>query len=81
MKNIFTVLALAAFSMSAFAQGTASSYSPPQALYGQSGSTVTRAQVKKELADLEAVGYHPNADQINYPQNIQAAEQRVSAHH
>ncbi len=40
---------------------------------------VTRAQVKAQLAQLEAAGYQPGGDDVYYPQNIQAAEQRVQA--
>ncbi len=51
---------------------------PAIAFAQQSNSTVTRAQVRAELAELESVGYNPN-DWINYPENIQAAEQRLAA--
>jgi len=44
----------------------------------QNNAPVTRAQVRAELAALESVGYNPN-DWINYPENIQAAEQRLAA--
>lgn len=40
---------------------------------------VTRAQVRAELIQLEQAGYHPSARQNNYPDEIQAAEARVSA--
>lgn len=36
----------------------------------------TREQVKAELAALESVGYNPN-DWINYPENIQQAQQKL----
>jgi Domain of unknown function (DUF4148) len=35
---------------------------------------VSRAQVRAELAELRCAGYDPN-DWLNYPENIQAAEQ------
>jgi len=46
-----------------------------------SGDTqsITRAQVQKELAQLEAAGYDPHRDSSNYPADIQAAEARVAA--
>jgi hypothetical protein len=37
---------------------------------------VSRAQVRAEMAQLRCAGYDPN-DWLNYPANIQAAEQRV----
>lgn len=40
---------------------------------------VTRAQVKAELVQLEAAGYQPGGDDVYYPADIQAAEQRVQA--
>ncbi len=53
----------------------------PVASYSQStNAPVTRAQVKAELAELEQAGYDP-LDMNDYPENIQAAEQRVAAKH
>lgn len=43
-----------------------------------SNSTVTRAQVKQDLRQVEAAGYEPGADRTTYPQDAQAAESRVS---
>jgi hypothetical protein len=40
---------------------------------------ITRAQVRAQLVQLEAAGYRPGGDEVNYPQDIQAAEQRVQA--
>jgi hypothetical protein len=42
----------------------------------QTSGTVTRAQVRAELADLVRAGYRPT-DWIDYPENIQAAERKV----
>ncbi|QIE26898.1 hypothetical protein SBC1_38260 (plasmid) [Caballeronia sp. SBC1] len=39
----------------------------------------TRAEVRAELVQLERAGYQPEAKQIHYPDEIQAAEQRVQA--
>jgi hypothetical protein len=39
---------------------------------------LTRAQVRAELVQLEQAGYKPAADQVNYPENIQAAQARVT---
>jgi hypothetical protein len=43
-----------------------------------SGAGVTRAQVQKELADLESVGYDATADDDHYPSDLQAAEKRLA---
>jgi hypothetical protein len=40
---------------------------------------LTRAQVRAELAQLEQAGYKPQSDRVNYPEDLQAAEARVSA--
>ncbi|MBP0607202.1 MULTISPECIES: DUF4148 domain-containing protein [Burkholderia] len=43
-----------------------------------SESTVTRAQVRAELAALQQAGYQPNRpNDPNYPDNIQAALKRI----
>ncbi|TDN61968.1 DUF4148 domain-containing protein [Paraburkholderia sp. BL10I2N1] len=45
----------------------------------QSGSTVTREQVKAELIQLEKAGYNPARRDPNYPDDIRAAQARVAA--
>ncbi|AOK27129.1 purine-nucleoside phosphorylase [Burkholderia ubonensis] len=40
-------------------------------------STVTRAQVRDELVQLEKAGYKPGVSSPYYPQDIQTAEARV----
>jgi hypothetical protein len=46
----------------------------------ESNSTITRAQVRAELVQLEGVGYRPNrANDPYYPADIQAAEAAVAA--
>ncbi|ABX17277.1 MULTISPECIES: DUF4148 domain-containing protein [Burkholderia] len=40
-------------------------------------STVTRAQVRNELVQLEKAGYKPGLASPYYPNDIQAAEARV----
>ncbi|MCU9956731.1 MULTISPECIES: DUF4148 domain-containing protein [Burkholderia] len=42
-------------------------------------STVTRAQVKNELVQLEKAGYTPGLSSPHYPDDIQAAQARVRA--
>jgi hypothetical protein len=53
----------------------------PVAGYAQeSSSTVTRAQVRAELVQLESVGYRPSrANDLHYPADIQAAEAAVAS--
>ncbi|RDU99270.1 DUF4148 domain-containing protein [Trinickia dinghuensis] len=51
---------------------------PVASSFAQSNQPVTRAQVRADLARVEQAGYNPH-DWIHYPENIQAAEQRVSA--
>jgi hypothetical protein len=45
----------------------------------QSNGPVTRAQVRAELAQLEKAGYRPSQNDPHYPDDIQAAETRVTA--
>ena len=51
----------------------------PIASHAQSTGTVTRAQVRAELVQLEKAGYHPANNDPHYPDDIQAAETRISA--
>jgi len=52
----------------------------PAFAFAQSANApVTRASVRSELASLERAGYNPGTNDVNYPQNLQAAEQRVQA--
>ncbi|WP_347469600.1 DUF4148 domain-containing protein [Burkholderia stagnalis] len=51
----------------------------PVASFAQSNQQpLTRAQVRAELVQLEKAGYNPN-DWINYPENIQAAQAKITA--
>ena len=38
---------------------------------------ITRAEVRHELEELESVGYRPIPNDLYYPDDIQAAEQRL----
>ncbi|CAG9250338.1 conserved exported hypothetical protein [Paraburkholderia unamae] len=40
---------------------------------------VTRAQVRGELVQLEAAGYHPSVNDLYYPADLQQAQSRVNA--
>jgi len=53
---------------------------PAASSFAQSDASVTRAQVRAELVQLEKAGYRPGeGDQVTYPAQIQAAEARVAA--
>jgi hypothetical protein len=39
---------------------------------------LTRAQVRAQLVELEQAGYNPSADHVTYPDNLQAAQARVT---
>jgi Domain of unknown function (DUF4148) len=42
-------------------------------------STLTRAQVRAELIQIEKAGYRPGNNDPHYPDDIQAAEARIGA--
>jgi hypothetical protein len=51
---------------------------PAIACFAQGNSTVTRAQVRAELAQLERAGYNPaRSPEPNYPDDILAAQARI----
>jgi hypothetical protein len=50
----------------------------PSVAFAQQHSTVTRAQVRAELAQLRAAGYQGDTE-TSYPSEIQAAQARVAA--
>lgn len=52
----------------------------PVLSFAQSNQPLTRAEVRAQLVELEKAGYNPVGDQTQYPNNIEAAEARVSAH-
>jgi len=55
-----------------------SALAAPAFAFAQDNGPITRAQVRAELVQLEKAGYNPGAKDTNYPQRIQAAEQRVA---
>jgi hypothetical protein len=65
----------------ALAGAVATAIALPAAGYAQeSSSTITRAQVRAELVQLESVGYRPGrANDPHYPADIQAAEAVVAS--
>ncbi|MXN77012.1 DUF4148 domain-containing protein [Burkholderia sp. 4701] len=60
-----------------YAAIAASVLATPLASFAQSEQGLTRDQVKAELVQLEQNGYKPLASDSQYPDNIQAAEQRL----
>ena len=51
----------------------------PAVSFAQSNESLTRAEVRAQLIQLEKAGYNPAGDQTQYPQNIQAAQARIDA--
>lgn len=47
--------------------------------YVQKMHSLSRADVRAELNALEKTGYRPVAGEFNYPNDIQAAEMKLSA--
>ncbi|AZQ55002.1 DUF4148 domain-containing protein [Burkholderia cenocepacia] len=74
MKSIVATIATVAATATAL-------LAVPTASYAQSShSTLTRAQVRQELLDLESVGYNPTiGDGDSYPDDIVAAQERLAA--
>ncbi|MDR6497000.1 hypothetical protein J2785_000142 [Burkholderia ambifaria] len=74
MKPVIVTIAAVAATATALLAAPAASYAQ------SSHSTLTRAQVRQELLDLESVGYEPVAgDGDNYPGDIVAAQERLAA--
>ncbi|KWC84563.1 DUF4148 domain-containing protein [Burkholderia cepacia] len=74
MKSIIATVVVATATATALLAAPAVSYAQ------SSHSTLTRAQVRQELFDLEAVGYDPVASNgDNYPGDIVAAQERLTA--
>ncbi|CAD6554302.1 hypothetical protein LMG28727_05685 [Paraburkholderia kirstenboschensis] len=58
----------------------AAALAAPVMSFAQSSGSVTRAQVRAELIQLEQAGYHVgDGDNAHYPEAIQAAEAKVAA--
>jgi hypothetical protein len=66
-----------------YAMVAASALSIPVASFAQTSpdnnGPVTRAQVRQDLINVEQAGYRPGNKDPYYPDDIQAAEQRVNA--
>ena len=63
-----------------YAVAAASVLSMPLVAFAQAQTNqpLTRAEVQADLVRVEQAGYHPTANDLNYPSDIQAAEQRVA---
>ncbi|CAN7717235.1 DUF4148 domain-containing protein [Caballeronia sp. LjRoot29] len=57
----------------------ASALAAPALAFAQDNTQVTRSQVKSDLQQMEQAGYNPAADRTTYPNQAQAAEQRVES--
>lgn len=42
---------------------------------------LTRAQVRARLIELQKAGYSPTANDMDYPEDLQAAQARIDAEH
>ncbi|MEX3973817.1 DUF4148 domain-containing protein [Paraburkholderia caribensis] len=58
----------------------AAAVSLPVAAFAQTdGASVTREEVRKELAQLERAGYQPGRNNPHYPDDLLAAQARIYA--
>ena len=57
----------------------ASALAAPALAFAQDNTQVTRSQVKSDLQQMEQAGYNPAANHTTYPNQAQAAEQRVES--
>lgn len=57
----------------------AATLSAPVLSFAQSNAPLTHAEVRADLIRVEQTGYNPEANDIHYPANIQAAEVKVAA--
>jgi hypothetical protein len=52
----------------------------PLVCFAQSNAPVTRAEVRADLVKVEKAGYDPSvANDIHYPEDIEAAEAKIAA--
>jgi hypothetical protein len=58
----------------------AAALAAPVAVFAQSSQSLTRAEVRADMIQVEKAGFNPARSNPNeYPANIQAAEARVAA--
>jgi hypothetical protein len=81
--NIFTKLLATVVLLSVSAAGWAASGLTPQQCndypFKRIKTEVTHKQLMTELAELEAVGYQPNNNDVDYPSDIMKAEKKLRA--
>ncbi|MFP6559052.1 DUF4148 domain-containing protein [Paraburkholderia sp. B3] len=68
MKSLFKAAALMA------------ALTAPLASFAQTAQPLSRSEVGADLVRAEQAGYNPN-DWLHYPENLQAAQARIAAHH
>jgi hypothetical protein len=83
MMNIFTKSLATVVLLTVSAAGWAASGLTPQQCndypFKQTKTEITHKQLMTELAELEAVGYQPNSDNVDYPSDIERAERKLRA--
>ena len=57
----------------------ASTLAAPVLAFAQDNTQVTRSAVRTDLQQMEQSGYNPAAERTTYPDQAQAAEQRVES--
>jgi hypothetical protein len=77
--KIFAAFVLASVIAPSVFADNAPQYPDQQKITASQTSSVTRAQVRQELAQLQKVGYTRSDEDNTYPSEIQAAEARVAA--
>jgi hypothetical protein len=53
----------------------------PAISFAQPAQPPTRAEVRARLIELQKAGYSPTANDMNYPEDLQAAQARIDAEH
>jgi hypothetical protein len=53
----------------------------PAISFAQQQQPLTRAEVRARLIELQEAGYSPTANDMNYPEDLLAAQARVDAEH
>jgi hypothetical protein len=51
----------------------------PISSFAEADKSVSRTQIRAELAEIQRAGYVPTSEQASYPANFQAAITRVSS--
>ena len=59
----------------------AAAVAAPAISFAQPAQPLTRAEVRARLIELQKAGYSPTANDMNYPEDLLAAQARVDAEH